>query len=110
MKKIKQGIFAFLAIALFALTGCTDFADTPGKSVWSEGLWILPWITGLGAAFFGWKTYKSATSGSYEINQVTGVRTDFDENVPFYKIGWFYFSVGLVIATVFIILNVISNR
>lgn len=109
MKKIKQGIFAFLAVALFMLTGCTDFADTPGKSVWSEGLWILPWITGIGSGIFGWMTYKAATSGSYVIDE-KGVRHDSDENVPFYKIGWFYFAVGLFIATVFIILNVISNR
>jgi hypothetical protein len=110
MKKIKQSIFAVMAIAMFVLTGCTDFADTPGKSVWSEGTWILPWVTGIGSAIFGYITYKAATSGSYSIDPVTGVRTDFDENVPFYKIGQFYFSVGLFIATVFIIWNTISNR
>lgn len=110
MKRIKQGIFAFLAFAILFLTGCTDFHDAPGVSVWSDGLWVLPWLTGLGCAFFAYKTYKSATSGSYSIDQQTGVRTDYDENVPFYKIGWFYFAAGLFIATVFIILNVISNR
>jgi len=114
MKKIFKPVYLAIAsvflLGVNLLTSCTDFADTPGKSVWSEGTWILPLLTGLSSAFFGWKTYKASTSGSTETNQLTGVTTSSDENVPFYKVGWFYFSVGLLIATIFIIWNTVSNR
>lgn len=101
------GVILFLASIM--LTGCADFADTPGKSVWSEGLWVLPWLTGLGSAIFGIKTYKAANSGSF-VRDFNGVVHNSDENVPFYKIGWFYFSVGFLIATIYIIKSVVSNR
>lgn len=115
MKNLKT-IFAFIIACTFMLVGCTDFADTPGKSVWSEGVWILPWLTGLGSAWFGYVTYRAATSGSIvkvpdpERGPGATKEVESDKNVPFWEIGQFYFSVGLFIATVFIIWNVLSNR
>lgn len=106
---MKKLIFIFLSLITFFSVGCTDFADTPGKSVWSEGMWIAPWMTGIGAAIFAWKAWKAHKSGSYIVEN--GRITDKDGGkIPIYQIGWFYFAVGLTIATVFIILNVISNR
>jgi hypothetical protein len=108
MKKINKGITALLASALLVLTGCTKFHDG-GGSVWQGGTWILPTITILATIFFGYKTYKASTSGSNIIE--SGAITDKEGgNVPFYETGWFYFAVGSLIASVFIIANVISNR
>lgn len=45
-------------MACLFLTSCADFADTPGKSVWSEGLWIIPWVSGLGSAWFSFSWAK----------------------------------------------------
>lgn len=91
-----------LLICLFLtslfLASCTDFADTPGKSVWSEGLWILPWATGLGslaclykfgAAYLLFKEYKGKKKLSY---------------------GWLIFAGALIIATIGIIWKVIAER
>lgn len=108
MKNLKT-IFAFLTACVFMLTSCTDFADTPGKSVWSEGLWILPWITAIGAGIFGYQAYKGSRSGSNIISN--GAVTDKEGgNVPIWQFGQFWFAVGLTIATIFIIWNVVSNR
>lgn len=66
MKNLKT-IFAFLTACVFMLTSCTDFADTPGKSVWSEGLWILPWLTAIGAGIFGYQAYKGSHVNKYNL-------------------------------------------
>lgn len=88
--------FAFAAT--FILTGCADFKDTPGMSVWSDGLWILPWATGLGAvaslykfgaAYLLFKEYKGKKKLSY---------------------GWLIFAGALIIATTVIIWKVIAER
>lgn len=110
MKKFNKNISMLLAATLFLFTGCTDFADTPGKSVWSEGLWLLPWITGLGSAFFFYIAYKSSKSGSNRIDASGKITNEEAGNVPIYEIGQFWFGVGLAIATIFIIWNTISNR
>jgi hypothetical protein len=104
---MKKLYFLFAPFILFLLS-CGKFHDT-GTSVWSEGLWILPWLTGLGAAFFGYKTYKAATSGSI-ITHADGTTEESDENVPFYKTGWFYFAAGLLVATIAIILSVNGDK
>lgn len=98
MKKMFKSLSAFLICSLFLLTGCAQFADG-GGSVWQGGLGILPVLTFVGAAIFGYQAYKGSKSGSN-----TG------ENVPIWKFGQFYFSIGLLIATIFIIWNVISNK
>lgn len=87
----------FFASVLF-LTGCADFKDTPGKSVWSEGLWIIPVITALGAlaslykfgaAYLKFKDYEGKKKLNY---------------------GWLYFAVALTVATIVIIWKVVAER
>lgn len=116
-KSIKTLYASLCGMALF-LTGCADFKDTPGKSVWSEGLWALPWLTGIASAVFFFIAYKGSKSGSYvkvpdpDRPGVPGafIEVPDDKNVPIYEFGQFWFGVGLFIATVFIIWNVISNK
>ena len=108
-------VTAFLIAIFFLMTGCADFADTPGKSVWSEGLWIVPWLTGLGSAYFFYVAYKGSKSGSFvkvpDPNKPgETIDQESDENVPIYEFGQFYFAVGFLIATIFIIWNTLSNR
>ena len=109
MKKVFKPILAFLIASVLLLTGCTDFADTPGKSIWSEGLWILPWLTGIGSTIFFYVAYKGSKSGS-NIIENGGVTDKEGGNVPIYQFGQFWFGVGLAVATIFIIWNVLSNR
>jgi len=108
MKNLKT-IFAFLIACTFMLVGCADFADTPGKSVWSEGMWIIPWLTGVGSVIFFYQAYRGSKSGSNIIKE--GRVTDEEGgNVPIYKFGFFWFGVALAVATGLIILNVISEK
>lgn len=94
MKRLLFSVF----VTLIFLTGCADFKDTPGKSVWSEGLWIIPVITTLGAlaslykfgaAYLKFKDYEGKKKLNY---------------------GWLYFSVALIVATIVIIWKVVSER
>ena len=104
MKKLL--LFSLMAIFLMS---CGKFHDD-GTSVWQAGLWIIPVITIIGSIIFGWLTYKSATSGSNTYDS-RGAKTGIDGgDVPFYKIGWFYFSAGLFIATIVIVIMVNSDK
>lgn len=92
-------VFLFLtAMSLFFLTGCADFADTPGKSVWSEGLWILPWVTGLGAAAC---LYKFGSAYAAHKNYEGKKKLSY---------GWAYFAGALIVATIVIIWKVVGER
>ena len=97
---MRQFILLLLSALLF-LTGCTDFKDTPGKSVWSEGLWLLPWVTGLGAAACAYK-FGSAYK-KYSDYKKAG-------NKARLGYGWAIFAGALVIATIVIIWKVITER
>ena len=109
MKKINKSIVAFLIATLFFLTGCSQFADG-GGSIWQGGLWILPTLTAIGAGIFGYQAYKGSKSGS-KIIDASGAITDKEGgNVPIYKFGQFWFSVGLTVATIIIILMVNSDK
>lgn len=94
MKRLLFSVF----VTLIFLTGCADFKDTPGMSVWSGQLWIIPWATGLGAvaclykfgaAYLKFKDYKGKKKLNY---------------------GWLYFAVALIVATIVIIWKVVSER
>lgn len=98
-KIMKKLTFLTLLCAVF-LTGCADFKDTPGKSVWSEGLWLIPWLTGLGAIAFFAISYFASKSGS----------TAGSKSVPIYKIGKFWLGVALTVATIVIVVSVISGK
>lgn len=96
MKKVI--LFALSAILLM---GCGKFSD--GQSIWAEGLWVLPLLTGLGAIWFWYVTLKAQKSGS-NIIDVSGKITDREGGkMPLYQIGQFWFAVGLTIATIGIV-------
>ena len=111
MKNIDKLLGVILAVAFLSVgfASCTDFADTPGKSVWSEGLWIIPTVTALGAAWFWYVSIKAHQSGSYKIIEGRLTKEDGGK-MPIWEIGQFWFAVGLTIATIFVIWNVVSNR
>lgn len=90
------------------LTSCAHFSD--GSSVWGGGLWIVPILTSLGTTFFGWQTYKVWKSGSNKIDSAGRVTDDEGGKIPFYKVPQFKFTVSLLIATIAIVLYVISER
>lgn len=110
MNNLKTILAVFFGLVSVLLTSCTDFADTPGKSVWSEGLWILPWLTAAGAVIFGYQAYKGSRSGSRTYDQQGNITNEDAGNMPIYTFGQFWFAVGFTIATIFIIWNVVSNR
>ena len=97
-------VLLFLLAAII-FTSCATFADDPTKSVWSEGLWILPWLTGLGSAFFFYQSYRAVKSGS-----IKGWKQNADEKFKFYKSGKFWFGIILLAATIVIVLAVIGDR
>ena len=101
-------LLLFVFSICLSLVGCADFADTPGKSVWSEGLWILPWVTGLGSLYFFYTAYVASKSNS-TIRNEKGV-FDNTGNVAIYKIGRFWFGVALAIATIVIIIAVVGSK
>lgn len=56
MKSIK---FFLLVAVPFMLSSCTG-------TRWAEGLWILPWLTGLATLFFGYKAAASYLNGAQD--------------------------------------------
>jgi len=103
MKSIKMFLFASL---LFTLASCSNFAD--GTSVWGKGLWLLPWITGVGGLLFMYMAYLSSKSNS-TTTDASG-RKEYTGNVPIYKTGQFIFSVILLIVTIVIVASVNANK
>lgn len=95
----KGGSSAAVILLMFVLQSCGHFPD--GASVWSEGTWLVPLFPFVGAVIFGVIAWRKSKSGS-EQQTVHGIKS-YKENVPIYKIGQFWFSVILLIATVVII-------
>ncbi len=86
---------------MIALSSCADFHDEPGKSVWSEGLWLLPWLTALGAAASGYKFVAAYLK--YKEYKKAG-------NKARIGYGWLIFTGALIVATVVIIWKVVAER
>lgn len=97
--------YLLLFILSIAFISCGKFSD--GTSVWQEGLWIAPLLTGLGAAWFGVLTYLSWRKGGTEgyIYDEKGLPrwTQDDKRFPIYKASHFWFFAGLLLATIAII-------
>lgn len=102
MKKVI--LFSLVSILLMS---CGHYAD--GTSVWSGGLFIIPWLTGIGSAIFFVIAFLKSKSGS-EQQLPGGGYIQSKENVPIYKIGQFYFACALLVATVVIILMVNGDK
>lgn len=103
MKKI----FGFIAILFLASCAKISGTDT---SVWAEGGWILPWVTGIGSVIFAYQAYKGSKAGSNIVDPNGAVTDKEGGNVPIWKFGQFWFSVALAIATIIIIISFISNK
>ena len=95
------------ALTCLTLASCSKFPD--GTSVWGGGLFILPWVTFLGAAWFGYKAYKAWQSGSKQ--QMPDHTTVYStEKTPLYKIPYTYYSAVCLIATIVIIIAVNASK
>ena len=104
MKKLKN-LIAILTLSVLA--GCSKFSD--GTSVFQGGLWLVPTLTALGAAIFGYQAYKGSKSGSNLIE--AGATTPKEGgNVPIWKFGQFWFSVTLIVATLIILVAINGDK
>lgn len=109
MKNLKLILLVFITSFLF--TGCAKFHD--GGSVWSGGLFIIPWVTGLASLFFGYLTYKEwkkGGTGGYVNKNGVPVWTEDEEKFAIYKASFFWFSVILAAATIGIIIGVNGSK
>lgn len=104
MNKLLSILFALSLI--YMTSGCVTLRGT-NESVWGDGLWIVPTLTGFGAAIFGFKSWKDSHGPFYKED---GTLITDSTPVPIYKIGFFYFSISLVIATILIIFNIVNKR
>lgn len=105
MKHFKDGTgwaLSFLFVVTLLLTGCADFADTPGKSVWSGGLWLVPWVLALAFIFFAYRTYQAWKSGT-KVKQT-------DKKPTLTSIGYFWFAVIILVFLIAVIIDTIGNR
>jgi len=96
----------FVLFSLVSLASCSTFAD--GTSVWGGGLFIIPWLTGLGSLFFFYKAYAASQSNSTTTTK--DGRVDNTGNVPIYQIGWFWFGVVLAVVTIAVVIGVNGSR
>jgi heme/copper-type cytochrome/quinol oxidase subunit 2 len=104
---MKQLFILIIAITWFGLLSCAHFHDT-NTSVWSGGLWILPWLTGIGAIVCYVLAYFSSKSNS--TTQTKHGTIDNTGNVPITKLGLFWFGVALTVATIIIVYVVNHGR
>lgn len=105
---MKQFKFFAAALVVLLFASCAHYPDDPTQSVWSKGLWILPWLTGLGSIPFFYFAYQASKSNS-TTNTNKG-KIDNTGNVSIFKTGQFWFGVVLVIATIVIIAVVNGNK
>jgi hypothetical protein len=98
---MKQLFSLIIAITWFGLLSCAHFHDDPSVSVWSGGVWILPWLTGIGSIVCYVLAYLSSKSNS--TTQTKHGTIDNTGNVPITQIGWFWFGVALTVATIIIV-------
>lgn len=82
--------------------------ENTGTSVWGGGLWILPWLTGLGSLVFLGLAYRSSKSNSTK--QTKNGTIDNTGNVPITQLGLFWFGAALALATIIILIVVNSSK
>lgn len=105
MKKI---IFILL-FPVIALLSCSHFADERSVSVWSDGVWILPLLTTIGAIIFFYRTFRASKSNSdqqvWENGQpITKHNTGNVKPGHEGNKGNLIFAIGFTLATIVIIL------
>lgn len=90
---MKSFMLLMLSAMLF-LTGCADFHDEPGKSVWSEGGWLVFWIPFLGALWFLSLGYRGSQSPAMKNGRQIADKT------PITKVWKFWLGVVLVAVSI----------
>ena len=88
-----------VAVMCFTLASCGE--------QWGGGLIIIPILTGLGALFFGYKTFVSSNSGSTQQDRYKGT-SDVKGNTI--NKGYLVFTIILVIATIVISIVINSDK
>jgi hypothetical protein len=82
--------------------------------VFGGALWILPLLTLLGAIWFMYIAIRAHKSNStqqvYDPKTDRYITKDNTGNVPYTKIGQFYFSVALFIATIWIVIAMVLDK
>jgi hypothetical protein len=112
MKRIATLTSVFLLALVFLCTGCTDFANSPGVSVWSGGLWILPTLLLIGALIFGYNAWTAYNSGTVEGGGNDKPYVDYGKSVkpPMSKNGHLWFSVIFLVAFIVVVYVVVHGR
>lgn len=89
----------FFLLSVF-LTSCGKFTGT-NTSIWAGALWVIPGVTFLASLWFFYRAWKKSKSGGER--QLPGGGYVPAEPLPFYKQNVFIFAVGLLLATIGII-------
>lgn len=92
----------FFLLTVILLSSCGHFPD--GTSVWAGGLGIIPFVLGLGSAWFFSVAYRKSKSGSRQ--QLPNGTVESDEDVKIYKIGEFWYGVALAAALTVVVIAV----
>lgn len=99
---MKNVTFFIVFMCVAVLMSCGHFHGT-NVSVWAGGFWLVPWLSGAGAAIFWWLAYRSHRSKS-EQQQRDGSWKEFDSNVSIWSIGFTYFAVALTVTCIGVII------
>lgn len=107
MKKV----IAFILSAI-CLTSCANFHGTD-TSIWADGVWMIPWSTGILSVFSWVQLYRSWKSGSKRQDQTPGSPTR-GQWIPVpgkTASKWFLFlSIALPIVTIVVIIVQYGER
>lgn len=101
----------FLACFIFGaimclLSSCVKWNDGSPGSVWDGGLWIVFWLPFLGALFCWYKVYRGANSPFMAYDKDKHRWYEIAPKTPVYKVQYFWWAVGLTVATILIYLTV----
>ena len=100
-RNMKSIIFLLIA-SVTMLTGCGKFHGT-NQSIWSEGMWIIPWGLGLAAAFSLYRAWVASKQPS-ERQLPGGGYKYYREGIPFWKTTPFKFFIGFILALIGVII------
>lgn len=102
-------VLFYLSVVLF-LSSCAKFAGTD-IGVFSEGLWVIPTLTAVGAGIFWWLTYREwKEGGTGGWVGFPGKWVEDNTRFPFYKASFFIYGVVLTLATIGIIIGINGSR
>lgn len=77
-------------------------------SAFGGGLWVIPLLTLISTAYFGYKGYKASRSGHTQ--QTRSGTVSGSENVPFNKTGWHWGFWLSLLVTIGIVIWMYNER